>query len=81
MGHDNRVALSHTHMIRSNVIRLFIEAKGMINVNRMWKYDKRWRWCYCDFLALLLGGGFAVISVGDVLSRCSFIMFLSFCTG
>ena len=45
------------------------------------KYDKRWRWCYCDFLALLLGGGFAVISVGDMLSRCSFIMYLSFSTG
>ena len=33
------------------------------------------------FLALLLGGSFAVLSVGDMLSRCSFIMYLSFSTG
>ena len=38
MGHENRVALSYTHIIRSNVnSRFFIEAKGIINVHSTWK--------------------------------------------
>lgn len=36
---------------------------------------------YFDSLALLLGGGFAVISVGDILKKCSLIMNFNFSTG
>ena len=36
---------------------------------------------YFDSLALLLGGGIAVISVGDILKKCSFMMNFNFSTG